>query len=211
MLPITTKVKGFTLIEILIALFISGLIFTILVLGLKTMINNYQGLQKNQKQFKQLQLNLFQIQHDLEYVQPRKVIDETGKTLPIFLGRNDYMEFTTMNGKIIRQAYFYDKDKRTLISRTWSVLDRAKPLEYKDKILFNRVSEFSFQYFDDKKNISIVWPSNTQNTAPQTDGTHPPIPQAVKQQTDFPVAVIMTIKFDNLGKMTRFFLIRKSV
>jgi type II secretion system protein J len=208
MLPITAKVKGFTLIEILIAIFISGLIFTMLIFGLKTMINQYQGLQKNQKSFKQLQMNMLQIQQDMEFVQPRKITDETGKVLPVFVGKNNAMEFTTLQGKVVRHAYLFDKDKNTLVLRTWAVLDRVNSLEYKDKILFTQVKEFSLQYIDDKKNISMIWPANSQQTTQQNSL---PQTQEAQQNTDYPIAVIITLDLTNRGKMTRYFLVKKSV
>lgn len=201
MLPILRKAEGFTLLEVLIAVFISGLVFAMLIFGLKTMINNYQALEKNQLFLSKLQTQFFSLQQDFMMLQPRKVTDENGKVQPEMIGTSSSLEWTTFGPHLVRKRYFYDKDKQQFILRRWAVLDPAKPMEYKDTVLFSHVTAFEFKYLNAKNLFVFFWPE-TNNVVSG---------QEVESKKIFPEGVSVNMTLNSVGSVTRFFLVGKRI
>ena len=206
------KQQGFTLIEILIALFISSLIFTMLTFGLKTLINNYQRLEKTGFYFSRLQLGVYTLSQDLNNIMPRKIRDEKNQLLPAFRGGENFIEMTTARNMLIRCLYFTDQGK--LIRRTFSILDRVKPYQYKDSILFNGVIDFKLNYINAQKNTVKQWPEiqNDNITLPLETPNSSALTSALASSPEiYPMVVIMTLHLKNYGSITRFFLVKKAL
>ncbi len=209
---------GFTLIELMIAIFISALIFTLMIFGLKTMIHHYRALEIHQHIFKEMQMNFWECQQDFANLMPRKVTDENHMLLPVFMGNNQSIEMTTSRGSLIRRAYFYEASKKQFIERTYAVLDRIKNNQYKDKVLFNGINAVEFKYFVNQlgaQSESDIWPLNNNNNKPAVLSPNglPSQDEKSKDDTDkqYPDAVSLRMNFENNGWMTRFFLVKKNV
>lgn len=213
--------RGFTLIELMVAIFISALIFTIIVFGLKTMIQHYRALEMRERDFKQMQMGFWDLRQDFDNLIPRKVHDESNTLILPFMGNNIYVEFTTLRGSLIRRAYFYDASKQQLIERTFQVLDRMKPGQYSDKVLFHGIKILQFQYYAKSTSSSIekseVWPLNTTDSSEQTEKkpeenkNEPEKKEKKEEEKSYPDAVSITIDFASKGRITRIFLVNKNV
>lgn len=190
----TKHFSGFTLIELLIAMAISALIFTLLISGLKTVIDRYQVLETRARQFRQLQTAMMAISKDLKNIAPRSITDEQSVLLPPLLGRPDYLELSVFSDDgLARHAYFL-KD-HALIQRVFTALDRAQPLEYKDTVLLKSVNDLVLNYLSEKNLPVTQWP-------------------VIATVTAYPVAITidLTIMTDNnKTAISRFLEVEKSL
>src|SRR5947209_8116839 len=78
--------QGFTLLELLIALFIFTIISMMLASALHTVIKAQSGSDKNALLLRELQVALLMMSRDVEQTVNRPVLDTTGKEERAFIG-----------------------------------------------------------------------------------------------------------------------------
>lgn len=157
--------NGFTLIEILIALFIFAVIAIITATGLSAILKSHERSDVQMQEITQIQLALIIMKRDISQATARPIMDNNGNQIPAFLERAGYFELTRsgysnplMNNKrstLQRVAYFY-RDHQ-LIRRTWPVLDRAPDTPFSDKILLDGLKTLTFSYLADNKQFYPTW------------------------------------------------------
>jgi general secretion pathway protein J len=200
------RARGFTLLELLVALLIFGIFSALAYVGLGRILDGRTRLSDEQRSWQELSQVFLRISDDVSNARSRGVRDEGGVgTLPPFVGRpydsralaEPSLEFT--RGGEIKYGFSAESDLRRVAYRlkegklyriTWPVLDRApvtKPLETP---LIANVDSFEVLFPDNAGNTVTTWPVGA------AVGTLPP-------------AVQVTLAVKGMGTFKRLFLVNR--
>ncbi len=190
------KNNGFTLIEIIIALFIFSIVSVIVVSALHNVLSTQSATQKKAERLAQLQIALLLISRDLEQVINRPITTPSGNPEG-FIGATHAITFTHAGlanpfGQLPRstlQRVSYQLDNGTLKRLTWPMLDQASKTKPDSKSLLNSVTDLNFEYLDNKSHFQTIWPPLDQ-------------PKAV-----LPMAVRISITLRDWGKIDQLYII----
>lgn len=195
--------RGFTLLELLVAIGIFALISGIAYGSLTRMMTDRERLQTEQAFWSRLSLTFTRLEEDLSQARERSVRDVIGFTQPAFRGQPTdtralappSMEFT--RGGVLTfsdgarsdlQRVAYRLVDGTLQRLTWPVLDLGPQTEAAETPLLNDVEEFRVRFYAPAGAWLDVWP---------TEGISDLLPRGVE--------VKITLK--GRGEFTRLFLI----
>ena len=162
------KPQGFTLVEILIALFIFAIISMILVGALRSVIDSESGTEKNAERLRSVQMGLLLLSRDLEQSVNRPVLNESGSEELAFIGAPQAVTFTHAGlsndvGFIARSSLertSYTWHDHALWRVSWPAVDNApKSLPHERKLL-DHVESVSFEYLDNTNHFSSSWPDS---------------------------------------------------
>lgn len=190
--------KGFTLLEILVALFIFTIIAIIMTRALHMVLTTQASTDAHAARLAELQFSTLLLSRDLEQTVNRSVKNQDGIEEAPFEGKNNQVTFThgglaNPQGQIHRStlqrtAYLLVKDN--LIRQTWEVLDQTAESKPSQRQLLSHVKKLQIEYLDEKNHFSNIWP-------PQGDGKDWPLPRAVR----------VTLTLSDWGKLTQFYII----
>ncbi|MEY3219010.1 MAG: hypothetical protein RIT27_367 [Pseudomonadota bacterium] len=167
------KSRGFTLLEILIAIAIFSIMATFAYSTLQQVITINQQLQQQADELGQLQFLFGRFLEDVSQVVPRPIRDEFGATQPALLGTEQTLALTRSGwenplelkrSNLQRVEWFLEH--KTLYRQYWTVLDRARQsLPIKTPLLKN-VESLSLRYLDSQNQWIKQYPPSqpTQNT-----------------------------------------------
>ncbi|MEW6330099.1 MAG: type II secretion system minor pseudopilin GspJ [Pseudomonadota bacterium] len=195
--------RGFTLLELLVAIGIFAMISAIAYGSLTRMMADRERLQAEQAFWSRLSLTFARMEEDLSQARERSVRDVIGFTQPAFRGQPTdtraasppSVEFT--RGGVLTfgdgarsdlQRVAYRLDDGTLKRLIWPVLDLGPQTEPAETPLLNEVEEFRVRFYAPAGAWLDVWPSA---------GINEILPRGVE--------VKLTLK--GRGEFTRFFLV----
>jgi general secretion pathway protein J len=189
--------RGFTLLEILIALFVFTIVSIIMVSALHNISNTQSATEKQSARLDQLQLAMLILSRDIEQTINRPILNSQGAQDGPLIGTKNSITFTHAGlanplGQLHRstlQRARYSLKNDTLVRETWDVLDQTPDSQIHARNLLNAVSELHFEYLDDKGKFQTEWPTVGQSQIP--------LPRAVR--------VSLTIK--KWGKLSQLYLI----
>ena len=172
---------GFTLVEILIALFIFAIVSSIVAVSLRTVIDAQSGTERSSTEFRNLEMAWIIIANDIEQAVNRPIFNAEGREEAAFIGAQSSMTFTHMgwrnpHGKLLRstlQRTRYQLQGHSLLREIWSMLDQGDGARPSARPLLQNVASLYFQYLDDQGRVSEIWPV-VQQAAPT------PLPRAVR-------------------------------
>ncbi|OGV29189.1 MAG: type II secretion system protein GspJ [Legionellales bacterium RIFCSPHIGHO2_12_FULL_35_11] len=189
--------RGFTLIEIIVALAVFAIIAAITSSILYQSFQIKERTENQSKLINQLQLGLILINKDISQIVERPVRGNQMHLFPSFIGQTDYLEFTrggntnylsTQKKSNLGRIAYICKNKK-LLRRTWSELDTPDRDNYHDRIIFNNLINCSISYIGMHQNIVPTW---YQYATRQNDlNTTSPLPKAIK----------FDLNFTNLGEI----------
>ncbi len=192
--------QGFTLIEILIALFIFAIVAVITTMGLSMVLKARERSSVQTQKMMERQLAFIIMKQDFSQMIARSVIDNTGNQAAAFLEKPHYLEFTragylnplmtSERSSLQRVAYLFTQHQ--LIRRTWPVLDRAPTILPSDRVLLNNLEAIKFSFLTQHNQFYLTWPPLINNQNPVQ-----PLPKAIK--IDF--------SFTGQGNLSLLFLI----
>ncbi len=170
---------GFTLLEILIALFIFTILSIMMTSALHTVISAQGGAERNAERLRLLQIVLVRISRDVEQIVDRPIKSANGKDASAFFGAPTGFVFThggmagQSNQHQVLQRTQYIWTQNGLWRMVWDVLDQASnsPKPRQREVLAN-VTDAEFEYYDNKNVAHKEWP--VAGMANQT------LPRAVK-------------------------------
>ncbi len=198
-----TKQQGFTLLEILVAVFIIGIIAIIMVRGLQTVIAAKHGLERNSRRLTDVELSLTLLGNDLKNIVDRPILEANANQLPAIILQNDgrqTLEFTrgsvanplaAHRSTLLRVAYQLNNGK--LVRLTWPVLDRVAASKASERVLLKNVSHLQWQFWGSDHRYYSSWPS--ANTSISV------LPEAIK----------VSLMLKNWGTITRIWLLNNKV
>jgi general secretion pathway protein J len=191
------RLKGFTLLEVLIALFIFTILSTILVGALRTVIDAHAGTEKNAERLRTLQFALLVISRDIEQAINRPIFNASGKEEPAFSGTPKSFVFThtgfaNLNNTKTRSTLErtgYTWNEGALWRLTWDVLDQAPQSRAHLRKLLDDISLVQFQYLDHDGHFLNDWPKEGD--------TNQALPRAISVQ----------FTFSHWGKISQLYVI----
>lgn len=189
--------KGFTLLEILIALFVFTIVAMIMVSALHTALTTQSVTEKNAARFNQLQIAMLLISRDFEQIIDRPIINAAGTQEPALYGTNTDIQFThaglanplgELNRSTLQRTHYFLR-KNSLVRETWPELDQTRHTLSSQRLLLQEVSDLRFQYLDQKGKFQNVWPAPDQ------------------ADTSLPKAIRISITIKNMGKISQLYII----
>jgi general secretion pathway protein J len=179
---------GFTLLELLVALAIFGLLATMSYSGLRTILEQQAGTAAAAERLAELQKIYMLMQRDIEQAVDRPVRDEYGDEQPALAG-GDVLQLTRggwsnpaarARSSLQRVGYAFEDDQ--LVRYSWSVLDRAQDSEPLRQPLTDSIEQLQLRYLAASNEWREQWP----DTVPDTESETPPskLPRAVEVTLD---------------------------
>lgn len=189
--------KGFTLLEVLIALFIFTIISVILVGALRSVIDAHAGTEKSASRLRKLQFALLMISRDIDQAVNRPVLNVSGKEDPAFIGtarsfvftHTGYANLTGAATRSILGRAGYTWNEGDLWRLTWDVLDQAPQSRPNWRKMMDKVAFARFQYLNKEDRFVDNWP--IEGDANQS------LPRAIK----------IEFTFLNWGKISQLYVI----
>lgn len=188
--------KGFTLIEILVALLIFAIVGVLAAMSLKTIINTHRKLKTVDQQLLQLQISMTLMRRDLMQVIDRKIQDANGNLAAAFVAPGSTKIIFTRTGllnplnmhrqsNMQRVGYVLQGDK--LVRLTWDVLDQPSDEKPESQVILSGVQSLSWQFVTDEGSTSDVWPLSVGSTMQQ------------ELKSDLPKVVLLVMQLKNEG------------
>lgn len=163
--------RGFTLVEMLVALTIFALMSVLAYRGLIAVLETRAHLTEDSRRWRDIALTLAQLEQDLGQAVDRPLRDSSDLQLPALVGNPQpagadeaqlsvsRMGMAWQTGVLADvQRHGYRLNDGTLEQLVWPVLDRAPRSEPAVHRLLERVSRFELRYLDDHGNWQPRWP-----------------------------------------------------
>lgn len=203
----TYKVKGFTLLEVLLAIGITAMIGLGSWQILTSAIRASESTQVRLSELNALQKAMLIITRDMRQVIPRSIRDEYGDYQPAMTTKNEFsvLEFSRtgwrnpMDDKrsnIQRVAYEFSDNK--LIRHYWEVLDRSQDTESISKELLSDIESITIRFQNDSGGWLDEWPATS--SSPPTGTGDPRI-----NENKLPKAVEINFESAKFGKVKRLY------
>lgn len=193
------KARGFTLVEMLVALTIFALMSVLAYRGLDAVLETRAHLADDNRRWRDIALTLAQLEQDLGMAVNRPVRDAGGIELPALVGDSQPVGTEAVQLGVSRMGAAWqpgvpaDVQRRgyrlkggTLEQLAWPVLDRAPHTVPEVHALLDGVRRFELRYLDRSGNWQPRWP---------LAGVAMPLPAAVE----------VVIELDRGGSVTRVF------
>jgi general secretion pathway protein J len=192
------KTNGFTLLEILVALFIFTIISVIMTHALHNIFQTQDVTEKHAARLAELQMAMLLFSRDIEQSIERPIINTKRDIEPALIGTNKDIAFThsglaNPQGDLPRstlQRVAYSLEKNNLIRQTWEVLDQAPTSKSSSRNLLNNVNKIRFDYLDYDNHYNDRWPPANKPKAPI-----------------FPKAVKLSLELAHWGTITQVYRI----
>jgi len=196
--------RGFTLLELLVALFIAALMFAIGYGAIRQAATSREALQQQQARLLEIQTAMRVIEQDFMQLEPRPVRTPVGYDWqPALLAQAAQPMvqltrggWTNPNGLqrpgLQRVAYFYENG--TLRREYWTVLDPTQSSTTLKRDLITKLKAAQFRFMDPSKVWQDQWPPSTS-----TQGTF----QHQMTLRGRPIGVEITLDTEDMGKLVR--------
>lgn len=200
--------QGFTLIEVLIALFITAVIGVMAFLSLDTATNAVERNRQQSDRLDDINRVFSVLGRDLRHTVQRSVRDENGeRQLAFELNEEPRLSFTRTGwfnpreGQVKRselQRLEYRLEDETLYRRTWYSIDRSDDSTMVEEAILRGVKRLQYQ---------VLWQSPEESQANQLGDwlTLWPDPNAGVQENTIPFALEILLELEGLGEITRIY------
>lgn len=194
----TRPQKGFSLLELLVAVAVFAAVSAVAYGGLSSVLQARQQTERHARQLQELQQALGMLQRDLSQALARPVRDPFGDQLPAFYQQQGgYLLAFTRAGRpnllgrqqseLRRIAYALEEEK--LVRYLWPVLDAPQGLEPYAVPLLEGVIEAELRFLDDERQWHENWPPADRQLEPQA--------------VPLPLAVELTLELEKWGEIRR--------
>lgn len=209
--------RGFTLLEVMIAI----AIFAVIGLGcwqvLHHVTTSKQRLEVRSEQLRELQKASWLIARDIRNLVDRPIRDNNGQHeaaisslitgYALSLTRSGWVNpLNQPRSTLQRVAYTLepsDNGKSSLVRYYWPVLDRAPETEPRKQIIISDVSHFEVQFIDNYGESQFHWPLRNDNFTPQNTAQN-----SRKEIAPLPAGIMLRFGIDPFGEIERLFALR---
>lgn len=161
--------RGFTLIEVLVALAIFGMLAAIAYGTLGQTLSNAEVLTERMQRLQSLQRTMRYLSEDFMQLSPRPVRDDLGENLRPALHtdlESDFAVELTHGGwsnpaalpRGTQQRVAYRLEENELVRYHWTVLDRTLGNEPVGRALLDEVDSIVFRFMQDNGDWTEQWP-----------------------------------------------------
>jgi general secretion pathway protein J len=196
--PASARNGGFTLLELLVAMFIAAVIFAMGYGAINQAVKNRVQLQEQQATILELQNAVRTIEQDFVQLAPRPVRQPVGNdyypALMSSITTQPFVQLTRagwtnpsglQRPALQRVAYFFEKG--TLRREYWNVLDPAQSSKTVQRDLLTHLKAVQLRFYSVSQTWSTQWPLSTRTADYETR----------------PIAVEVTLDTENWGKIVR--------
>ena len=201
--------RGFTLLELLVAIGVFAVMSVMAYGGLKSVLDSRTHTDAQAKRLAAVQLTFMHLERDIEQMTDRRIRDEFGDPKAALLavsGSDSVVEFThagwsnpTNAPRSHLQRVGYALKDKQLLRAYWLVLDRAQDSKPIQTVMLDKVKSMEWRFMDNAGNWQTQWPPTT--TAPPLT----PTPPGLTTPSQLPHAVEVTLELDDMGRLTRLF------
>lgn len=188
----TAIARGFTLLEVLVAITVFSVLAALAYGGLMSVLDTRRETDVRMHRLAQLQLTYLQMERDLQQAVPRSIRDELGSPVAALRGGagNEVLFAETRGGRanpagLVRSSLeriAWRLKKHTLERITWNVLDRAQGDKPWHTTLLTGVDSVELRFLDAQRVWRLTWPPPQFQALPSVA----PLPRAVE--------VVLTLK-----------------
>ncbi len=199
--------RGFTLLELLVAVGVFAVMSVMAYGGLKTVLDSRQQTDAQAKRLAAVQLTFMRLERDIEQMTDRHIRDEFGDDKGPLLATSEgdaVVEFThagwsnpTNAPRSHLQRVGYALKDKQLLRAYWLVLDRAQDSKPVQTVMLDKVKSMEWRFMDNDRKWQTQWP-------PQTSSTTTAAPPGLIL-SQLPRAVEVTLELDDMGRLTRLF------
>ena len=193
--------RGFTLLELLVALSIFSILSVMAYGGLQTVITTKKSSQDAAERIAEIQLVMMRISDDLRQAVTRKTRDQYGDTLPAMQSSKNSDETMAWTRAGFRnparlkrsnvQRVAYKLEQQKLIRITWPVLDLAKDTESMESEVLTNIETIEWRFLNNDKEWLSAWPEEGEKV----------------HLSELPKAVELTMELQDWGKVQRLILL----
>lgn len=140
--------RGFTLLEIMIALFILTIVGILISTGLHMIVNTQNKIETKTKALSELQLAIILMERDMQQMINQPTLDEIGVT---FMRTGFINPFTVSQGDMTQKIAYKIKDT-TLIRFIWNTADKEPEMQQ----ILTHVKSFHIKLIPEKNPQAIV-------------------------------------------------------
>jgi general secretion pathway protein J len=206
--------RGFTLIEILVALMILAIIGALMVTGLRSAIRSQGTINRKATRLAAMQSAMMVMERDVLQIINRPVYDVDGSLLaPVvvhYLAGKLNLEFTRAGfvnpfgaqNRSTLQRVRYAWDGKSLIRTTWFALDRVQNTSVESQTVLTGVNSFTVRFLDTNQQLST--PGDTQPMQQLLIQLQQQIQQQQQLRSPLlPLAIEVNLDVDGFGVVTR--------
>jgi general secretion pathway protein J len=203
--------RGFTLIEVMIAIFISAIMFAIGYAAINQALRYRDGINESQARVAEIQRGMRVVAQDFAQIVARAARDTsgTGQLMPAVTadGRDNTLVTFTRAGwsnpaglpRPAEQRVRYRFIDGSLVREHWQAVDPALNVEPRQRILMTKVKSVEVRFLDPvTREWRDEWPS------PRTTGAVNPAQLDLLLLTR-PLAIEFTLVLDDWGRVQRLF------
>ncbi|HYJ41326.1 MAG TPA: type II secretion system minor pseudopilin GspJ [Steroidobacteraceae bacterium] len=203
------RTRGFTLIEVVIAMFIAAIMFAIGYGAINQALRDRDALNVSQGRVTEIQLGMRVVAQDFAQVVARPARDTsgTGQLMPAMFasGNSDVIVTFTRAGwsnpagiqRPAEQRVRYRFFDGSLVREHWLAVDPALNTEPRQRTLLTKVKAVEIRFLDP---VSRQWRTDWQANASGVVA-----PNAVSLLVTRPIAIEFTVVFEDWGRVIRLF------